>query len=85
MTYLTNITTWFSQTLHVWLLAGNPDLTVSARCYMQRNDPRWCVAYRIINDIWFWQEDHCKLSFCRDVTHARQVVKYSQLDPTDCA
>ena len=49
------------------------NLTVSARCYIQRADPGWRRAYAIINGMFFWETNHCRESFELDVEFAEQI------------
>lgn len=50
------------------LLSGYPDETLSARTYRMavlEKEPkrRWRFMYKLVNSIFFWQEDHCKHAF----------------------
>jgi len=76
------IMAWFSQTVNVWLLFGHHDQTVSARCFVNQAHPLWGVAYRLINRIFFWQEDHCERSYLADVSYAQEFLqtKFYQKD-----
>jgi len=76
--WLGGIAAWLSQGINCALLSGNPDMTLSARCYLNRHKPRWRTAYRIINRLFFWQQDHCQRSFRSDVVYAIYVLKVSQ-------
>ena len=62
---------WFSQGINWFFLNGNPDQTISARCYVNRYDKYWGVAYKVLNTVFFWQEDHCKTSFESDKVFAK--------------
>jgi hypothetical protein len=73
--HLLRIAAWCSQTINLWLLFGHHDQTVSARCYVNRHYPGWGVAYRTINAIFFWQEDHCHESHLQDIEFAKQVLE----------
>lgn len=73
-TYLWNLLEWGSQGLNAIFLAGNPNMTVSARCYMNSARPGWSVAYRVINKLFFWQENHCKQSYEEDVRFAKSIL-----------
>ena len=44
--WIGGVATWLSQGLNCALLRGSPDMTVSARCYINRHKPRWRRAYR---------------------------------------
>ena len=68
--YLTRVSAWLSQGVNCIILLGSEDMTVSARAYAFN----WRIAMRIINALFFWQENHCRLSFLRDVAHARKVI-----------
>lgn len=72
-TYLSRIAAWLSQGINCVFLAGHHDMTVSARCYINRHNPRWNRDRKIINTLFFWQKDHCKQSYCRDVNFADSV------------
>ena len=58
------------------VLGGNPNITVSARCYINREKKGWDAAYKVINKVFFWQEDHCKESFDDDIKYAMEVQRY---------
>lgn len=62
MNYIKNIGTALSQLLNA-IVGGNPNMTLSARAYCED----WKVAERIINKIFFMEEDHCHKSWLRDV------------------
>lgn len=72
-THLLRLSAWCSQTVNLWLLFGHHNQTVSARCWMNRTRPGWRTAYRVINAIFFWQDDHCYESHLVDVAFAEQV------------
>lgn len=74
--YFTGIAAWFSQGMNAIVLGGHHDMTVSARCHINRHRPGWRTARRIINRIFFWQQDHCKSSFRSDVMYAMAVLTH---------
>lgn len=78
MSYLVNLATWTSQTINVWLLAGNPDMTVSARCYVSRHKPLWGYAFNLVDALFFWEDDHCLNSFLRDVAYAEKILRLKE-------
>lgn len=50
------------------ILAGAADETLSSRTHRRavlqpQPKPRWRIARRIINGLFFWQADHCRLSY----------------------
>jgi hypothetical protein len=73
--WIGGIATWLSQGINCAVLSGSPDMTVSARCFINRDQPRWRTGYKIINRIFFWQQDHCRRSFQSDVIYAISVLK----------
>lgn len=81
-TYFLRIFAWLSQGINCIFLFGHHDLTVSARAYVEyrlKENTRWKPAYRIINFIFFWQDDHCFMSFLEDVDFADEVKKWKNL------
>ena len=56
------------------LLGGHHDQTVSARAYVHQHECGWGIAYRIINVLFFWQENHCRQSYLADVEFAKEVL-----------
>jgi hypothetical protein len=76
---LSRIAAWLSQGANCILLGGHHDCTVSARCYLQREQAGWSLAYRVVNALFFWQADHCYESFQRDVEWAKQVIARAEI------
>jgi hypothetical protein len=74
--WLLRISAWVSQTINLWLLFGHHDMTVSARCYINRHKPYWNVAYKVINKLFWFQKNHCKESFDEDIKYAEEVQRY---------
>lgn len=50
-------------------------MTVSARCYLNRRKFGWNVVYRTINKVFFWQYNHCYISYQSDVEFARKIFE----------
>ena len=74
--YIWSVAVWFSQGINVVLLAGHPDMTVSARAHLRApSSKRWALARRAINWVFFWEEDHCAASFANDVEFALEVLE----------
>ena len=76
MNYLLKLWVLVSQTLNVVLFNGDPDMTVSSRCYIQRHKKYWGVAYDVINRLFFFQDNHCKSSFDADYLYANKIIQY---------
>ena len=72
-----------SQTGNAIFLYGNPDETISARCYRHRNEPIWSKAYEILNTVFFWDEDHCYESHVKDLYFAGEILRQGERDGDD--
>lgn len=68
MEHIKNIGTALSQLLNA-SIGGNPNMTLSARAYCED----WKVTERVINTIFFMEEDHCHKSWLRDVDFCATV------------
>lgn len=68
MEYAKGIGTAISQLMNA-CIGGNPNMTVSARAYCEN----WKVAEKVINTIFFLEEDHCHQSWLRDVDFCAHV------------
>ena len=75
---LPRIAAWGSQGVNCNLLGGHQDQTVSARAYLNRNRRGWRVAYRALNAVFFWQEDHCRDSWLADVAWAKEILEFEE-------
>ena len=64
----------FSQAFNVIFLNGDPDMAVSSRCYLRRNEKHWKTAYRFFNKLFFFQDNHCESSFHADLKYARRIL-----------
>lgn len=45
------------------ILFGWADETLSSRAWRQRHKPKWKFMVKLIDSIFFWQNNHCKMSF----------------------
>lgn len=59
-----------SQAFNALLLMGSPDETVSARAYRTP----WPRLRRILDTIFFWEAEHCRRSYQRDIEFARKLL-----------
>lgn len=59
------------------LLGGYADETISAKSYRCRHNSgmRW-LAYRSINALFFWQDDHCHSAFDSEKLRAHFPIEY---------
>ena len=70
-----NSMTLISQKIQSRIARGSPDLTISSRAYINRNIYPWNYVYTITNALFFFQEDHCYLSYKRDVAFAIEIMR----------
>lgn len=58
-------------------LGGYADETISARSYRNRvKKKRWAFSYKLINCIFFWQDDHCKKAFENEIARMHMSKEY---------
>lgn len=50
------------------LLAGWADETLSSRAHRQRHKTRWAIMEKIINLLFFFQPDHCRVAYEAEIT-----------------
>jgi hypothetical protein len=81
--WLTSIFALISQSLNVLILFGHHDMTISARCYINRKKKYWRTAYKVVNKIFFFQENHCKVSFQSDIDFAKEVIEIEEEQDND--
>ena len=73
--YIWNVAQWLSQGLNTVAFAGNPNMTFSARCYVNRDEKVWSTAHKLVNILFFFQPEHCKQAYETDVKFANMVVE----------
>lgn len=74
LSWFSRVATWVSQTINLFIFLGHHDQTLSARTHLNQHKPGWKQARVIINGLFFWQEDHCRLSHEVDVAYARDIL-----------
>ncbi|SUA63205.1 Uncharacterised protein [Oligella urethralis] len=66
------------------LLAGHADETLSARAWrMQHLKKRWALMRRMIDLLFFWQEDHCYQSYLSEKERKHYPEYYKKYNSTD--
>jgi hypothetical protein len=58
------------------LLGGWADETISSRSYRQRHKPRWAIAYKLINALFFWQNDHCRGAYNQEKIRSHTAPEF---------
>ena len=48
-------------------IGGHNNETVSGRAWRLRTKPKWKTAYKLLNGVFFWQNNHCYTSHLDDV------------------
>lgn len=67
-----------SQLINVLVFDGSPDETVSGRAYRQgilQGDAKWAQRRKIINRLFFWDDDHCLKSHSQDRRMAEALIR----------
>lgn len=74
--YLVSVATSLSQFGSV-LFGGHPDMTISSRTFVaaRKGSTKAQVFEKVINTLFFWDAEHCKVSWLRDVAHASAVFQ----------
>ena len=71
MRYVVNVAVALSQLLNAAVFFGDPNETLSGRCW--RENRMWAV--RIIDSIFFFQREHCYESHIADRVFARKIME----------
>lgn len=65
-----------SRFINAAFFGGSTHQTTSARAYVEG----WAVRRKIINGLFFWQDDHCKLSWEMEVAEAKRTLERAKID-----
>lgn len=78
VSYLVRVGDALSQLLNVLVFLGqNSNESLSGRAYrMHRMSWPWNVAYTLINLIFIWQKDHCRLAYVLDRQRAARMLEH---------
>ena len=64
-----------SRSINAFIFGGTTAQTLSARSYLEGPDSRlWYVIGRVINALFFWQENHIRWAWRKEVERARYVL-----------
>lgn len=63
-----------SRAFNAIFLGGSTHQTTSARAHIETGKG-WRRGRRIINAVFFWQEDHCAWEWEREVVNARKTLE----------
>lgn len=77
ISYLMRVGDATSQWINVALLGGmNPNESVSGRAWRLHTESNaWNVTMRVIDTVFFWQDQHCKAAFSRDFQRAKDLTQ----------
>ena len=65
-----------SRMVNASLLGGSTHQTVSSRAHIEAyTSPRWAVAEKCINRLFFWQDDHCRWAWEYEVENAIKTLE----------
>jgi superfamily II DNA helicase RecQ len=70
--YLLNVLVSLSQVLNA-LLYGDPKMTLSARCFVQQDEFVFGILRRVIDALFWFDENHCYSSWRRDIEFCQQL------------
>ena len=72
---ITDLLTLFSRGLNAILFGGSTAQTLSSRSYIDGMTSRkWAIIGRMVNGLFFWQENHIKASWEAEVERARYTL-----------
>ena len=72
--YFYNIFNMLSQVVNT-LIGGDPNETISARGWRNRDTWWGATIVKVLDAVFFWQDDHCYQSHMADVHFARRILK----------
>ena len=75
MDYIENILIAFDQLINTILL-GSPDETISSRLSRNRDVGFTKYGYVFVNKLFFWQDNHCKMSYESEVLRLQQSAGF---------
>lgn len=59
----------------VFLFSDNPNESISGRAFANKGKSKaWYYAYRLINEIFFLQADHCREAWMNDFERAQRLI-----------
>lgn len=73
-TYSNNVFIALSRLLNA-ILGGNPSLTLSARAGLHYRKGLWVQQRRLINTLFWLQQDHCEFAIRLDTDRNQQALK----------
>lgn len=65
--YINNVLIGFDQFINT-LLFGEPDETISSRCWRNKDKSKfWSISRKLVDNLFFYTEDHCYKSYVAEV------------------
>lgn len=74
--YLVRLGIGFDQFVNT-IFGGDPDETISARAWRQRNKKRWGIMRVLIDTLFFWQKNHCYKAYLQEFDRSQLSGHYS--------
>jgi hypothetical protein len=71
--YSNNVLIAISRLLNA-ILGGNPSLTLSARAGLHYRKGQWALQRRLINRLFWLQQDHCEFAIRLDTDRNQQAM-----------
>jgi hypothetical protein len=62
-----------SRFINAAFLGGSTHQTTSARAHIETSRG-WRIGRRVINAVFFWQDDHCAWAYAHEVDQARKTL-----------
>lgn len=66
------------QLINTFIRGGMADETISARAWRNR-DAGWGIFVRLVNTLFFWQDNHCKSAYEAEVARKQLPEEYQHL------
>lgn len=73
-----------SRVINAVVFKGSMQQTLSARAYvMSHGEPKWEHRRKIIDTIFFWEDQHCRNAWLAEVDRARRTLYRNEALPDD--
>jgi hypothetical protein len=73
--YALNVAIGFDQMVNTIAL-GEPDETISARCWRLRDEPCWGALHWVVDKLFFFQKRHCHQAYLSEIQRKQLPEAY---------